>query len=414
MRLSLGRNQEFLLTAPSDRRTLAGMRRRAALLLVAVLLGLLAAGCNDDHRAVGPIEPDWHRATLPVPPGAAGRLAVRDATACDGHWYLVGGVIGANGASRPVAWSSDDARTWQLMALAPRTYYARRAVLSSVACRDGKVAAVGSRSGGAHGNPRVTSWYQRADGALVDMRADFELYGGPQAITVQHVAAGPDGWLIAGIRLSGAAVWFSRDATDFRLIDDDPALRSDPEHATSALDQTPDSAGWTVVGRIETPGRIAPLPFAWTSADGEHWTRQQVPAGTRGFGDLERVVLDGSDLVAAGIRGQRFGLWRRDDGHWTVDDAFGAVARDPDGPPFVSGLVAASGTVVAAASDGARFHVWAGTYDGSWREVGTPTHPHPSGDTALTIAGDDHTVLLLSDDGTSGGVWTTPWNTLNR
>ena len=83
---------------------------------------------------------------------------------------------------------------------------------------------IGSRSGGAHGNPRVTSWYQRADGALVDMQAPFELYGGPEAVSVRRVVAGPSGWLIAGNRLSGAAVWVSADATDFRIVDDDTVM----------------------------------------------------------------------------------------------------------------------------------------------------------------------------------------------
>ena len=86
---------------------------------------------------------------------------------------------------------------------------------------------VGAKSGGAHGNPRVTTWYRRDDGVFTDVVAAFELYGGPLAVTVGRIAGGPDGWLIAGARTSGAAVWLSDDATDFRLVDGDPALSSD-------------------------------------------------------------------------------------------------------------------------------------------------------------------------------------------
>lgn len=391
------------------------MTRRRSLVTVALLLGaLVLAACDDAAPPPRTLRPDWREVTLPVPPGPVGRLAVRDAASCDGHWFVVGGVIGPGGASRPAAWSSDDARTWRPMALAPRSYYARRAVLSSVACRDDHVAIVGARSGGAHGNPRVTSWYQRADGVLVDMPATFELYGGPEAISVRHVAAGPDGWLIAGNRVGGAAVWTSRDATDFTIDDHDPELSSDPGHRTSALDQVHDGSRWTVVGRVETPGRVAPAPLAWTSPDGRTWTRQPVPAGTKGFADLERVVRDRDGLVAVGLRDQRFGVWRRSGDRWTVGAAFGSFAHDVIGAAYVTGLAAHGDAVVTAVSDGARFRVWADAGAGPWRRVAVPDEPASSGDTRLTVVGSDDTVILLSDDGTSGRAWVTGWNTLSR
>jgi hypothetical protein len=297
------------------------------------------------------------------------------------------------------------------MVLAPRAYYARRAILSSVACRDGRVAAVGSRSGGAHGNPRVTSWYQRADGALVDMRADFTLYGGAEAIDVARVAAGPDGWLIAGNRVSGAAVWSSRDATDFRLIDGDPALRSDPDHATTALDQVHDGTGWTLVGRVETPGRVAPAPFAWTSRDGERWTRQVVPAATEGFADLERVARSGPDtLVAAGLRDRRFGLWQRDGDSWRAGSSFGRLAPGSTGAPFVTGLATGARGTLVAVSDGAVFRLWLDLPGSGWRQVAVPDRPRSTGDRRLTVAADASTVLLVTDDGRAGRVWTASWD----
>jgi hypothetical protein len=386
---------------------------RSPLVAVALVLGLLVAGCDRHDAPSDVVHPAWHAVSLPVPPGAPGRLAVRDATSCDGVWYVVGAVLGADGSSRPAAWTSDDTRTWRTMRFAPRTYYARRAILSSVACRDGRVAAVGARSGGAHGNPRVTSWYQRADGALVDMRATFELYGGPDAISVRHVAAGPDGWVIAGNRLSGAAAWVSRDATDFRLVDDDPALSSDPGHATSALDQVHDGREWTVVGRVETPGRVAPLPFSWTSPDGRHWVRHPVPPGTDGFADLERVVRDGDrGLVAAGLRGRRFGIWRRVDGTWRVGPGFGGLAAGSTGAPFVAGLATGEHGTLATVSDGARLRLWLGPSDAAWRAVSTPLEPRSAGDTQLTVAADGPTVLLLADDGRAGRVWVAGWDTI--
>ncbi|RNM13038.1 hypothetical protein [Nocardioides pocheonensis] len=390
------------------------MKRWSAVVALALTASLLAA-CSSAGDVERPttLRPAWRAITLPVPPGPAGRVAVRDAAVCDGTWYVVGAVLGPDGASRPAAWQSDDLRTWEPVALAPSAYYARRAILGSVACRDGHVAALGARSGGAHGNPRTTSWYLRADGTLVDARAPFELFGGPAAVSVRRVAAGPAGWLIVGNRLTGGAVWTSSDATSFRILEHDPALSSDAGHRTSVLDQVADGTGWTVVGRAETPDRAAPAPLAWTSPDGTRWTRQEVPATTGGFADLERVVTDRAGLVAAGIRDRHFGLWRRTDGVWRAAGSFGRLATGGGEPPFVSGLVARDGTLLATVSDGDRYRAWTGTADGGWQPLALPVTPRSTGDTQVTVAADDDAVLLLTDDGSTGRVWASAWSAVS-
>jgi hypothetical protein len=272
---------------------------------------------------------------------------------------------------------------------------------------------VGEKLGGSHANPLTSSWFQRPDGTLVDMRAGFELYGGPAAVSVNRIAAGPDGWLIGGNRRSGAAVWLSADATDFRLLDDDPALSSDAGHQTVALDQVHDGSGWTTVGRAAVPDRVGPVPLAWTSPDGTAWTREEVPAGTEDFADLERVVRAGSDLLAVGIRGDRFGVWRRTAGRWRATDSFGRLAAHVTGAPFVSGLVASRERAVVAVTDGADFRLWADTGDG-WTPVRTPMRPANTGDDQLSVAADGSSVLLLADDGRAGRVWLTSWAELSR
>src|SRR5262245_37435711 len=78
---------------------------------------------------------DWHEVALPVPPGPAGRLAVRAAANCSNHWYLTGAVIGADDASRPATWTSaDDGATWQPLKIAAFSFYGQQDVLYSVAC----------------------------------------------------------------------------------------------------------------------------------------------------------------------------------------------------------------------------------------------------------------------------------------
>jgi hypothetical protein len=381
-----------------------------------VAAAALLSGCSssDAPQRAGLLHPRWHEITLPVPPGPPGRIAVRDATACDGTWWVVGAIVGDSDASRPAAWTSTDGQTWRSVSIHPTDYYARRATLYSVACREGQVVAVGAKSGGAHANPRTATWRLRQDDVLQDVTAPFILYGGEHAISVNRVAAGPDGWVIAGNRSSGAAAWVAGPgAESFRIVDHDPELASDATRATTALDVVHDGTAWTVVGRTEASGRTSPGPQAWTSTDGSTWTSQRVPASTDGFADLERVTRDGDDLLAAGIRDDRFGTWRRTGNRWQASGSFGVLAHATS-PPFVSGLVAASGKVVLAASDGAVFRLWARTTAHGWQQVATPTRPATTGEDQLTVASDRDTVLLLGDDGTSGRVWTTGWNTLGR
>ena len=64
-----------------------------------------------------------------------------------------------------------------------RTYWGRRAIINSVACSRDRVAMLGARSGGAHGNPRVTSFYADGD-RIADVRAVFIQFGGVTATNV--------------------------------------------------------------------------------------------------------------------------------------------------------------------------------------------------------------------------------------
>ena len=404
-----------------SRRTLDPVSRRSATLAAgtAVLAALLLGGCSagssgssDDPADPAPARLAWREVQLPVPPGPVGRVAVRDATSCGGTWYVVGAVLGEDGASRPAAWTSDDGSTWRSLPAVGSEYWPQRQILTSVACRDGRIAAIGAKSGGAHGLPRTSSWYQRPDGTLVDVPAGMELYGGPSAVSVNRIAAGPAGWLISGNRRTGAAVWASADATDFRLVDDDPQLSSDDGHQTTALDEVHDGTAWALVGRAAVPGRLGPVPLAWTSSDGTRWLREPVPAGDRQYADLQRVAATGRGLVAVGIRGERFGAWTRRDDRWQLGKAFGALDPDRRGAPFVSGLAATADGAVVSVSDGTRFRLWAQDASGRWRPVATPTRPTATGDAQLTVAATPDDVLLLSDDGTSGRVWLAPWHRL--
>ena len=391
------------------------MSRRSwvAALLAVALVG--ATACSSGGKpAPEVLHPDWSEVTLPVPAGPAGRVVVRDAAACGTTWYVVGAVASPDGSTRPAAWSSSDGRAWRTIPIVAHQYYAKRAILYSVACHGDALAVLGAKSGGAHGNPRVTAWHRAGDGSLRDAPVPFEIFGGPNAIAVSRIAGGAGGWTIAGGRTSGAAVWRSPDATSYRLIDDDPQLSSDTSRQTNAWDVTADgeSAGWTAVGYAEVYGRLSPEPLAWNSTDGVHWQRQKVPPSTLGFADLERVVHAGDRMVAVGIRDKRFGSWERVGGTWRAAASFGRLDPGRSSAPSVTGLAVGPTQALATVSDGVHAGLWARDAQGHWRPVAMPTRPLASGDRLTTVAAGDSGALLLSDDGTSGRVWLTTWNTL--
>lgn len=336
--------------------------RRAAL---AVLL--LVAGCS-----AAPVNA-WSEAVLPGP----GPRLVRDATTCGGRWYVVGGRAGADGETSPAAWESVDGRTWRSLAFAPLpgSYYGPRNVLYSVACANGRLAAIGSRSGGAHGNPRVSTWYQRGAGVLAEAPATFETYGGDTAVDVGPVSGGPAGFLIAGNRTSGAAAWISADGTRFRLFEGAPGLTG-PAPRSLARD------GAVLDDRFVLVGGLGAAPAAWASRDGAAWTRSGVPAGAE-LAELQRVVRLGPDLVAVGTRDAAFGAWRGP--AWTPAGRFGRA--DQSG---VRSLAVGGGRLYAAAGG-----LWRSMDGGrSWLTVITPR----GAGLPRAVAADDDQVLLVAAD----------------
>jgi hypothetical protein len=375
------------------------------LIAVAVGVALLAAGCTSTEEPEGPIEVQWREVTPPLPPGASGRVAVRDATFCAGRWWVVGAVYDGAQNTKPAAWTSLDGNTWTHVSFAPQTYWGERNILSSVACHDDRLAMIGAKSGGAHGNPRTSTWYQRPDGSMIEVIAGFSLYGGPEAVNVGRIASGDTGWMIVGNRVSGASVWVSPDATEFTLIDKDPQLGSDPGVDTAARDLSFTSGKWTVVGSGTIPGRLPRVPMAWESDDGKAWSRQAVPPGAE-YEDMQRVVPYRDGLLSVGLRGEAYGVWHRASGAgWEPGETFGVQDPDRRAGPSVAGLTTAGDGLVATISDGSRYGLWASPDGRRWRSVTTPTRPTTGGEHTMTAVASARSVLLLADDAQVGKVW---------
>ncbi|RIV36935.1 hypothetical protein [Micromonospora radicis] len=381
-----------------------GARGRRFLAAVCAVVAVGLAGCPAPGGSDGdpaPARLHWQRVELPAPAGS-GRVVLRDLVSCAGHWYAAGAVADPGGATRPAVWSSLDGAVWRSVPVVADSYYGRQSVLFSVGCRGGSVAAVGGKVGGAHGNPRMGTWWQRGDGTLVEVPASFELYGGPKAVNVSRLAGGAAGWMMVGNRASGAAAWVSRDAAEFAIVEGAPGLATDDAGVTWAFDVVSGPSGWLVVGGILAPGRIDRDPAVWTSGDGRVW-RRTVLAGTAEYEELQRVVLVDGVPVAVGLRGRVFGAWRQDAAGWAAVGGFGGVAG---GVPSVGGLAVAGGRVLAVVSDGERYGGWLSVDRGAgWRPVELPVAaPVGAGrGVGLTAAGGRW--WLAVDDGAGTSLW---------
>ncbi|MFG3704400.1 hypothetical protein ACGF7U_06650 [Micromonospora sp. NPDC047670] len=384
--------------------------------LVAVLgvLAVVSAGCDraPAEPADEPLRPQWQALSLPAPPGAAGRPLLRDAVACDGRWYVVGGLADAAGETRPAAWSSADGASWSALPVAASSFYGRQHVLYAAACRGDRLAALGAKNGGVHGNPRTGTWALEPGGALREVPAPFELYAGPRAVSVARLAAGPAGWLIAGARVDGAAVWTSADGGRFAIREGVPELAGDGRGRTVAYDAVAVPSGWWVVGAVLPPGATALAPLAWSSADGRAWRRVALPVPD-GRGQAQRVasVGDGA-LVAVGPVRDGFAAWRLAGGEWRRVGGFGGPGP---GVSSVDGLVAAGRGLVAVTGDGGGHGLWYSADSGdSWRTMAMPGAVPDGGNSAVSVAARGDRMLLVADDGRESRAWWMGLPTIDR
>lgn len=366
--------------------------------LVAAVLAACLAACGGGDRSPEPrpLELTWHDSTLPAPAGE--RSVVRAATWCRHQWVVVGATARTDGRTRPAVWTSSDGRHWQSTPLHPGgDFYAAREILESVACSRDRVAAIGAKSGGAHGMPRTASWRQLSDGSLAAVRATPVLFGGSEAVSVGAMAGGPEGYLIAGTRTSGAAVWRSARAEMFRLYAGAPGLASTSRLRTQAADALAGPDGWLVAGQVtEADGRLRGV--VWSGSPGGAWHRSDLPGGTA-VTTAERLASAPPGPDVAGLLDDRFGLWGLRNGSWRLVDRFGRTDPQGSAASYVSGLAEAYGRVAATYSDGARFRLWMG------EDVPMPTEVTVDGDRTVTVAAHGRHLLLLTDDDRAGRAW---------
>jgi hypothetical protein len=357
---------------------------------------LVACGGGDRSPEQRPLELSWYGTDLPAPAGE--RPVARAATWCAGQWVVVGATATSDGGTKPAVWTSRDAREWQSTALHPgRDFYTAREILDSVACSRGRVAAIGAKSGGAHGMPRTATWRQLPDGSLAAVPAPSVLFGGSEGVSVGAMAGGPEGYLLAGTRTSGAAVWWSPEGGIFRLYAGAPGLASTSRLRTQAADALPAADGWLVAGQVTEPdGRLRGV--VWSGDPGSPWHRSVLPGGTT-ISTAERLAAAPPGPDVAGLLDNGFGLWGLRNESWRLLDRFGASDPDGSNASYVSGLAESLGRVAATYSDGAHFRLWVG------EDVPMPTEVTVDGDRSVTVASHGRHLLLLTDDDRAGRAW---------
>lgn len=247
--------------------------------------------------------------------------------------------------------------------------------------------------------------------------------------------AGAGDWVIAGGWLAGngragAAAWWSgaTDPPNFRRTADDPALASVTGEQTSAADVAAGPDGFVMVGNDLrfAHGTTTTTAIAWSSPDGQHWTRDHLPnpstanpsTANPSTSTMERVVVAGSSEYSIGRRGTEIGVWRRatdtttgdgdgDGANWQYVGAVNARPGTDTSP--VQSLTATGHTLAATVVDGAAVTLWlAGAKPSSWARVAIPAKvSSDDDDNRLFAATAGSQLLLAADSGAGTRLWLT-------
>jgi hypothetical protein len=378
--------------------------KRAGFAAVLVLLGLSACTGSPSPQPPAPVHLEWQQLTLPAAPSGE-RNAVRAATTCDGHWYLTGSYVDSSGGTKPAAWESTDLRAFTAMRMDPNTFYGRQNTLYAAGCRNGRLAALGAKAGGAHGFPRTSNWYEDAGGVMRQIEAVYTLYGGPDGVNVSHIVGSGRGWIETGNRTTGAAAWLSQDAAAWKLVDHAPTLATDAQTRTWASDVVSTRDGWLIVGSATAAGSADGHPAVWPSFDGLTWTRVDL-TGVPGYEEIQRAAANADEVVGVGVQASGFAAWRgKDTGQgWIQVGSFGT--NGGAGRGFVAGLAAVGDRLLAAVSDGTTYALWRSTdAGGHWQEVVTPARMPANANANTTLISDSSRILLIVDDGRTSVIY---------
>ena len=291
-------------------------------------LVLLLAGCTGPAPATA----EWSRVELPA--GTAPSLLVPGPEGS----LLVAIDAAADGSPGPRLLRVADGRVDQVPVRAS-TYYGQRTLWRGLVAYDGRLVAFGGRSGGAHGNPRWTTWSGR--GALREDPQPFTTFGGTRGGSLTGVVATPGGPVLVGSRVSedvpglDVVLWDLVGRRWTQRSSAGTALAADAETQPSAHAATSGPGGVVVAGSLTGGSRTRPV--VWLGAE----RRVDLPAGDAVVAEADAVACDGDCLVPGVADGRLVGWWVAPDG--TVRPARLPAVRAE------GALVALDGSAVVAA-----------------------------------------------------------------
>ena len=217
------------------------------------------------------------------------------------------------------------------------------------------------------------------------------------------IDSNPQGYVIVGYVVdygaltARAAAWSSTDGLTWTRVADTAAMDVGPCQDTG---EEPDCGGmrsvaWTgsqfvAVGLARSDGGSVSRPAAWTSPDGQAWTR--VDSGLDFDGHLSSVTADGSLLVAVGTICQPtcidlangVAATSRDGATWTVTPVAGSTELGD--VAFAGGYAFAVGAPTVAAPP-ASLQIWRSADGTAWQRLaGPPPVPDATSFRAVDIA----------------------------
>ncbi|MHA7984354.1 hypothetical protein ACX9R5_00990 [Rathayibacter sp. CAU 1779] len=343
---------------------------RATIAAAVALTAVVGCTASEPRSVLGPSATDARSEAasagwtgIPLPATAARILVFLIA----GDRMLALGSMPHGSARAPAAWSTTDLEHWTELTVHPVTGYGRLAEFTMGAVdttdRHGdleRIVAWGQAFGGAHSNPRPTTWTghpgtQRRPGALTEHEQPFTMFGGEDAITTDAETAYGGTMLLAGswdsrVTLDGpgrygAAVWLSGSGTTWTRHTDLPGLSANDGEQTSAVGATAGPAGFVLVGASAHYGRSGPpsTPLAWFSSDGLAWQRVTLPDAESAVASQVACWSNACAVIGSTLASEQHVIC------WQTD-ATGRVTATSNGPG--RGLVDVTGVVVADPASG--------------------------------------------------------------
>ncbi len=373
-------------------------RRLARTAIVGIVSAALLSACSQhsEQDQSAPLPLRWERVQLPGDVTPVSLTPMGDG--------LLVGARDEHAHVAPRLLVLADAR-WTSVPLRPKSYYAYRARWRTVIADGNDIFAVGDAPGGAHSNPRWTTWSGTADG-VTEYTQTFETFGGWGAggITALTFSAGKP--VIVGSWSSDDAgldiVFWTPHGHDWSRGSSTGTALASNEHALNVIRAVgEDPGGIAIAGAVTLleDGHVDLAPAIWRgSSPGSSWARVDLP--TDGQGQATGVRCRQAACLAAGYVDDRLAAWSVGrDGATRVDDlpdvpvtSQSAALVGPPGSRDTSVLTTSGGRSVIVSERAGEFTLVrgpAGTAT-SWAQAGGKTYVITTGSNGASALWSGH------------------------